>query len=156
MSEDKTLIVDQMFALVREYKEMQEMIDLKSVESQELTFKPLMFPELLRIRKDLSCLSLEYASGVGDWAFDFKEAEAQRKVQYYIKKRECINAGMKIGAAETEAECDTSDLREACGTNEGLYTSGRLVLNQINEVLKSINQDISIIKKEYESINQIQ
>ena len=62
---------------------------------------------------------------------------------------------MKIGESKAAAEEEAEDLTISVGMNEGLYTSGRLVLTQVNEILKSLNQDISIIKKEYESINQI-
>ena len=90
MSEKTT--AEQMLDLVAEYKNLQEAIDTSTSSN------PMVYPELLRIRKQLSILGLEYAVVVGEWAMDFKESEAQRKYQYYIKKRECISSGLKIGA----------------------------------------------------------
>lgn len=155
MIEPKSLI-DRIFDLKQEYENMKDMIDLKGPDSQEIDFQPMFYPDLLRIRKDLSCLSLDLAKSTGKYQRDFKNAEAKRKTQYFFKKRECIQLQkMKIGEAETEAEVETSDLRISAATNEGLYSTGKLLLSQCNEVLKSLNQDISIIKKEYESINNI-
>lgn len=148
-------ITDEILELTTEYKSMKDMIDLRGPESQEIDFKPLYYPDLLRIRKDLSCLSLSLAVETSKSMRMFKNVESTRKVTFFLKKRENIEAGMRIGAAEAQAEVDVKDLRETESMEEGFYMTGRLILNQTNEVLKSLGQDISIIKKEYESINNL-
>ena len=148
-------LTDEILELTREYKSMKDMIDLRGPESQEIEFKPLYYPDLLKIRKDLSCLSIELAVETSKYMRMFKNLESTRKVQFFIKKRQNIEAGMKIGSAEAQAEVDVGDLRESESMNEGFYMTGRLILNQTNEILKSLGQDISIIKKEYESINNL-
>ena len=148
-------VVDEILELTREYKGMNDMIDLQGPESQEIEFKPLYYPSLLRIRRELSCLSIELATETSRSMRKFKNLEAQRKYQFFINKRKNIEDGMKIGAAAAQAEVDVGEERKEEALEEGFYMTGRLILNQTNEILKSLGQDISIIKKEYESINNI-
>jgi hypothetical protein len=157
MSEDKSTIINQIFELKEEYHNIKDMIDLKSADGQQLDFQPLYYPDLLRIRKDLSCLTLDLAKKTAKYFRDYNLDEAKRSTQHYLHKRSCIqDKKMKIGEAETEAKAYTANLVLSVATNEGLYRTGKMILDQANEVLASVKQDISIIRKEYESINDIQ
>jgi len=148
-------LIDQIFKLKQEYQEMKDVIDLKGPESQELDFQPLFYPGLIRIRRDLSCLSLDFAKSTAVHLRDFKTKKAQRETQRYLKQKEFMSQGVKVTQAEAQARQATADMLEPEAVAEGFYMTGRLIINQVNEVLKSLNQDISILKKEYESLNQI-
>ena len=148
-------LIDNIFELSNEYQQMTDMISLTGPDSQEIEFRPLYYPRLLEIRRKLSCLSLDLAKEVAKSLVSYKNNEARRKVQFFIAKKNYIAQGNRIGAAEAEAEMEIGDLRKAEAVDEGSYLAGKLIVGQVNEVLKALNQDISIIKKEYESINQI-
>tara|TARA_R110000782_G_scaffold252972_1_gene340933 strand:+ start:244 stop:705 length:462 start_codon:yes stop_codon:yes gene_type:complete len=148
-------IIDEIFELKQEYRGMKDMIDLKSAGSQELDFQPLYYPRLLEIRKDLSCLSLDLAKETAKHGRDFRNRRAGRETQKYLKQRELMDKGAKATPSEAEAKAFTAHLLSDEALSEGFYMSGKLILNQVNEVLRSLNQDISIIKKEYESLTNI-
>ena len=151
---DKTL-TDEIFELKQEYRNMKDMIDLKAEGSQELDFQPLFYPRLLEIRKDLSCLSLDLAKETAKHGREFRNKRASRETQKYLEQRKLMIEGMKATPAEASAKATTAHLLVDEALSEGFYQTGRLILAQVNEIIKSLNQDISIIKKEYEAINKI-
>ena len=149
-------VTDQIFALIHEYKEMEDMIELKDSGSQEIDFKPLFYPRLIEIRRKLSCLSVELSVEVGKAMRAAKTSKAEYEYQRYMKTKVFMDEGMKVTPAESKAKQDIADLLPGLAVDEGVYSSGNFVLKQVNEVLKSLNHDISIIKKEYESLTNIE
>ena len=149
-------LIDDIFKLKDEYKNMKEMIDLKDSGSQELELQPLHYPRLLEIRKDLSCLSADLAKETSKSGRDWRNKRAERETQKYLKQRELMIKGTKVTAAEALAKQLTAEHLKDEAMYEGFYQTGKLILAQVNEILKSLNQDISIIKKEYESLTHIQ
>jgi len=149
-------VTEQIFALIHEYRDMEDMIDLKGSGSQELDLKPLFYPRLITIRRGLSCLSVDLATEVGKYQREAKNSKAQFEYTRYIKQKELMDEGTKVTAAEAQAKQYVAEMILQVATDEGLYSSGKLILTQVNEVLKSLNQDISIIKKEYENLTNIE
>ena len=147
-------ITEQIFALINEYKKMEDMIDLSGPDSQSIDFKPLLYPRLIEIRKNLSCLSVDLASEVAKYMRQSKNSKAKYDYDRYVATKVLMDSGVKVTAAESQAKQQIADQLQGVAVDEGLYSSGNLILKQVNEVLKSLNQDISIIKKEYESLTK--
>jgi len=153
---DKTTVIDQIFELKSEYHNIKDMIDLSSADGQELDFQPMYYPDLLRIRKDLSCLSLDLAKATAKYLREFSKTKARREYAKYIEQRKLMAQGVKVTQADAQAKQATCDTLESEAVSEGLYKTGNMILKQVNEILSSVKQDISVIRKEYESINNIQ
>lgn len=149
-------VTEQIFALIHEYRDMEEVIDLKESGSQEIDFKPLYYPRLITIRKKLSSLSVDLATKVAKYKRSSMSAKAKYEYDKYIAVRDLMASGEKVTAAESKAKQKVADQLQPLAIEEGLYSSGNLILKQVNEVLKSLNQDISIIKKEYESLTNLE
>lgn len=149
-------IIAQIFDLKAEYHSIKDMIDVDPDNAQGINFQPMYYPDLLRIRKDLSCLSSDLAKETSSYFRKWKKTKAQRETQKYLKQRELMDSGMKVTQAEAQSKQFSCNLLEEEAVNEGLYKTGDLILKQVNEILSSVKQDISVIRKEYESINDIQ
>lgn len=113
---------------------------------------PAVFNELMELRKDLSCLSLDLANETGEKMRAHKAAKSKLEITRYLKQKELMDKGVKVTAAEAQAKHQVTDLIDDESLKEGEYMSSRLILNQVNEILASMKQDISIIKREYESM----
>jgi len=143
MSEAKQpKIIGQILDLKSKYFKLKESIDDSAMQ----------FPQLIQIRKDMACLSLELAVQASKYARDFKSSKAAYEIARFLKQRELMAKGVKVTAADAQAKQEVIEMLEQVAIDEGLYQTGRLILAQTNEILKSLNQDISIIKKEYEQI----
>ena len=139
----KESVIGKVLELKDEYYHLKESIDESA----------LMYPELLRIRKELSCLSVDLAVETSKYTRDFKNSQADYEITRYMKQRELMTQkGERVTAADALARQYAVEKLKDVAVNEGLHKTGTMILAQINEVLKSLNQDISIIKKEYERL----
>lgn len=156
-------IIDQIITLKDEYDSMEEIIDhgilnnkdgSTEIDYSSVDFNPMTFPELMRIKKELTCLALDLARDVSFYNKAYENSEGKRKVEYFLRKREFMGPPKRLNGtqAEVAAEVEIKDLRIEMHTNKGLKESGKIFLNQANELLSSIKQDISVVRKNYESI----
>lgn len=144
MPAEKSLI-DKITDLKDQYYALEESIDGQD-SARHLS-------ELMRIKKELSCLCLDLAKETGK-AFRVKgKAKTRREIATFLKQEELMESGTKVTAAEAKAKQFTRDLLQDESDKEGVYMTAKLILNQANAVLESIKQDISIVKKEYENFN---
>jgi len=148
-------VTDKIFQLKEEYN--------KLIEDSNGGWPDVMaFADLCRIRGKLSNLSLDLSKDASKYARDFVSSETSRKVAYFKEKSRLMSKGMtedgviikSASAAEPFAESFIANLRIKEAETEGMKISSSLLLKQTNEVLKSINQDIAILRKEFESIHE--
>ena len=148
-------LTDKIFELKNEYEQM-------IVDSKGGWPDVMCFADLNRVRGLLSSYSLDLAKEAAKYNRDFVSLYAQRKVNYFLEKTRLMNVGFtedkilikSASAAEPYAEIYVKELRAKEAVNEGLKTTATLILKQVNELLKSINQDIAILRKEFESIHE--
>lgn len=143
-SKDQKLIT-QIFELKDRYHQLKPMID----GTDELD--PMIYPELLEIRKDLSCLSLDLALEVSKSTRDMIKLESSIEYSRYSNQSALIASGKGVGAAESTARALDKEDKEKLAVEKGLHKTGEMILKQVNEILFSLRQEISIVKKEFES-----
>jgi hypothetical protein len=100
----------------------------------------------MTLRKELVVMGFKLGLEVANYKREFDQANGQRKINFFRIKNENLSGG--VTKAETIAEVEIADFREAEKTYESLYYGCRVILNQLNEVLNAIQQDISILKTE--------
>jgi len=101
---------------------------------------------LMDIRQSLVSLSFELGLEVAKYKREFDRCNYRRKINFFQLKNDNLSEG--VTKAETLAEVQIKDLRESEKEYESLYTGCKIILNQVNEVLSSLQQDISILKAE--------
>lgn len=101
---------------------------------------------LMDIRQSLVSLSFELGLEVAKYKREFDKANYKRKINFFQLKNDNLDSG--VTKAETLAEVQIKELRETEKDYESLYNGCKIILNQVNEVLSSMQQDISILKAE--------
>ena len=101
---------------------------------------------IMTLRKELVVMGFKLGLEVANYKREFDKANGTRKINFFKIKNENLSEG--VTKAETIAEVEIGDLREAEKTYESLYYGCRVILNQLNEVLNAIQQDISILRTE--------
>lgn len=108
--------------------------------------------DLMEIRKELSCLAMDLARSTGDHLKMFKNSSSILYTKRYLKQKELMSGGEKVTAAEAKAKMFVTQEVKDEYEFEANYMSSRIILQQTNELLASVKQDISIIKKDYDSL----
>lgn len=148
--EKKTNIIQRIFDVRDRYQNLKEVID-SDINPEEKQSTMMFFQDLIEIRKELSCLTMDLAKETSSRFRKFKNADTALDIKKYILTKEYMDSGEKVTAAESKAKQDTIDLLKIASDEEGFYQTGKLILAQANELLASVKQDISIIRKDYES-----
>lgn len=136
-------ITDKIIQLKEEYHKWKPIIDTE--------IDPMAYPELLRIRKELACLSLDLAIEVSKSTRKSISLEGEIEFNRYTTQHALIEQGIKIGAAESAARALDQDKKEEYAVEKGWHRTGDMILKQVNEILFSLRQEIAIVKKEYEN-----
>lgn len=102
---------------------------------------------LQELRKELVCGGYKLGLECAKAKRGFDAAYAKRKIEYFRSKEFHLKDNTGV-VAETKAERDIEHLRDEEKTLEGTYGAYRIVLTQVNEVVGSLTQDISILKTE--------
>ena len=102
--------------------------------------------QLMDIRQSLVCLSFNLGVEVAKYKREFDASNYKRKINFFQLKNDNLASG--VTKAETLAEVQIKELRAEEKANESLYTGSKIILNQVNEVLSSLQQDLSILKSE--------
>lgn len=145
MSEDKEpTLIEQIFVLKGLYYDMKPMID----GTEELD--PMIYPDLLEIRKNLSCLSLDLALEVSKSTREMIKLESSIEFSRYKSQSELIASGKGVGESESISRALNKNDKEKLAVAKGLHKTGEMILKQVNEILFSLRQEISIVKKEWE------
>lgn len=112
---------------------------------------PMAYPELLRIRKELACASLDLAMETSESTRAMIRLEGEIEFNRYQKQHQLITDEVKIGAAEAHARSIDKEKKAELHVAKGTHKVHDMLLKQVNEILFSLRQEISIVKKEYES-----
>ena len=104
---------------------------------------------LMILRKDLSSIAFFFGKDVANLKRDLEQCKAQRKVDFYRIQEKHLGEG--LGKSVVYAEKGLENIRLEEGRLEGNYAGSKIILNQVNEVLSSIQQDISQLKAEYKA-----
>lgn len=107
--------------------------------------------ELMYNRIQLSTLLFYYASELGNIRKEWKKAEATAEIMRRKKTMEYINAGQPISKANEYGKFSSLDEYALEKQFDGYYHSMRFVYESTMEVLNTINQNISNLKKEQEN-----
>lgn len=148
-------ITDSVFRLKDEYEELVDQFGQQWPE-------PMSFSMLCRIRGSLSSKAVDLAKITSKHSRNFNKYAAQRKVQFFLEQVRLMTNGKSddgviiksATASEPFAYAHVSELRLKEAESKGLKDTSNIILNQANELLKSINQDIAILRKEVESIHE--
>ena len=107
--------------------------------------------KLIHTRKQLSCFSVDLAMNVGQERKDFESVYYRRKVGF---AKAVINNkdGNSVAIAESKALVEIDELYKQEKESEAEFNAGKLILNQVNEVLSSLNSHIAYLKDEKRTI----
>lgn len=108
------------------------------------------FAYLMGMRKELSIKAFKLGKEVANYKFH-KENNTARRKSKFAKQKLIHLKGSTLGKSELEAEADIEELRLKEAKYDGLYMGGKIVLEQTNEVISSLQQDISTLKLEYKN-----
>jgi len=113
---------------------------------KETPLEATYLSQLMDIRQNLVALGFELGLEVAKYKRNFDRSNVKRKINFFRLKNTHLDEG--VTKAETLAEVQLQQLRETEKTNESLYYGTKIILGQLNEVLSSMAQDISILKAE--------
>jgi len=103
--------------------------------------------DLMNLRKQISCKGYELGVEVARNKRSLEKAIYERKTNFYKFKKDYLGDG--VTKAETLAESEIVEYRKNEQVHQGIYDFGKIILHQVNEVLSSLQQDISQLKAEY-------
>lgn len=147
---EKISIIQQIFDVRDRYRELKEVID-SDINPEDKKSSIMFFHDLLEIRRELACLTMDLAKETAKRFRKFKDADTALDIKkYLLTKKYMEEDGEKVTSAESKAKQNTTDLLRIASDEEGFYQTGKLILAQANELLASVKQDISIIRKDYE------
>jgi len=110
--------------------------------------EPIHLHHLMIARKNLSCISYNMATELDQKCKDFYLSNGSRKINTVKSEVKYLDEG--ISKAKVIAENENTELREFEAVAEGEFRGSRIVLEQLNQVIQSMNQDIAYLRKEYE------
>jgi len=107
--------------------------------------------ELMYNRVQLSTLLFFYASNLGDVRKEYKRAESQTEIVRRSKTMDLINNGQPITKAVEHGKMMSLDEYANERQWDALYFGMKLMYDSSIEILNTINQHISNLKKEYDN-----
>lgn len=105
---------------------------------------------LMGMRKELSIYAFELGVSTAKLKRSLEDCKAVRKTSYAKNKLKHLD-GNTLGKAELLAEADIEQIRFNEANFEGKYLGAKIILEQVNEVIKSIVQDVAQLKLEYKN-----
>lgn len=111
--------------------------------------------DLLNFQDKLSLLSCNLATITAKAKGSHLRAYFERKHTFSIKKLGFIKEGKRIGTAEEQAQTEIEGLTEKEIQTEEIADSLMLELRQVNKVLSAVQQRISFMKAEYETMHKL-
>ena len=104
---------------------------------------------LMSIRKELAIEAFLFSKDIAEVKSCLEQAKAQRKIDFYTMQSQHLDEG--LGKSVVYAEKGIRSVRAAEARLEGEYVGNKTLLIQVNEVLSSLQQDISQLKAEYKA-----
>ena len=104
---------------------------------------------LMSIRKELAIEAFLFSKELAETKQLLEQAKAQRKVDFYTMQSQHLDEG--LGKSVVYAEKGVRSVRVREAQFEGEYQGNKVMLNQVNEVLSSLQQDISQLKAEFKA-----
>ena len=104
---------------------------------------------LMSIRKELAIEAFLFSKELAETKQLLEQAKAQRKVDFYTMQSQHLDEG--LGKSVVYAEKGVRSVRVREARLEGEYQGNKAILNQVNEVLSSLQQDISQLKAEFKA-----
>jgi hypothetical protein len=105
---------------------------------------------LMGMRKELSVYAFELGTFTAKYKRLLEETKAQRKSRFAKQKLKHLEDST-LGKAELLAEQDIEEIRMNEARLDGNYIGSKIILEQCNEVINSMQQDISQLKLEYKN-----
>jgi hypothetical protein len=105
---------------------------------------------LMGMRKELSVYAFELGISTAKYKRLLEETKAQRKSKFARQKLNHLE-NSTLGKAELLAEQDIEEIRMNEARLDGNYIGSKIILEQCNEVINSMQQDISQLKLEYKN-----
>ena len=107
--------------------------------------------EVLTSAKQKLCgYSFTFSSLVGDALSEYNKAYNFRKRNLAVKKLEYIKEGETAGKAEMKSELKNYHFRVDEGEAEALYRKVKSQFDIMRDIISSMQQDLSILRKEKE------
>lgn len=104
---------------------------------------------LMSIRKELAIEAFLFSKDIAEVKSCLEQAKAQRKIDFYTMQSQHLDEG--LGKSVVYAEKGIRSVRAAEARLEGEWVGKKTLLIQVNEVLSSLQQDISQLKAEYKA-----
>lgn len=145
----KPTTISKIFELRDQYFNLREDIDHDPDAELDRNY----LQQLMDIRKNLSCLTMDLARETGKYLRDFKLSKGGYEAAKFKEQGNLMTSGEKVTKAEAMAKIATSEKNKELYTKEAIYASAKLILDQANELLFSVKQDISIIRNDYNSLS---
>jgi len=124
------------------------MLIIQSYHAMEIEAHNLQY--LMGMRKDLSIKAFELGRKVANYKYKKEVSTAQRKSKFAKSKLSHLS-NSNLGKAELQAEAEIELLRLTEARFDGLYMGTKIVLEQCNAVISSIQQDLSVLRLEYKN-----
>lgn len=105
---------------------------------------------LMGMRKELSIKAFELGVFTAKYKRLLEETKAQRK-SLFAKKKLRFLSDSTLGKAELQAESEIEEIRLNEANLDGNYIGSKIILEQCNEVISSMQQDISQLRLEYKN-----
>lgn len=148
MSKEKS-IVQKIFDIKDQYHELREEIDSDSDKEADRNY----LQQLMDIRKELSCLTMDLARETGKYLRDFKFHKGSHEAGKFNRQGDLMDEGVKVTAAEAKAKQESASDHQLQLQKDAIYHSAKIILDQANELIFSVKQDISVIQKDYKSLS---
>ncbi|MFW5871754.1 MAG: hypothetical protein ACOCUT_01470 [bacterium] len=125
----------------------------KLIESYRSNYATLNISQLMNFRDKLATYSYNLAEISADAKDDYNTNLYVNRIEFNRAKQHYMNEGNTGTKAEALASTDTEEsLKNKLGAESWGYRADAL-LKQVNKVLDSVGQRISVLKKEWEKNN---
>ncbi len=128
-------ITDKLIELIQDYNST-------TIEAKHLDY-------LMGLRKDLSSIAFFFGKDVANLKRDLEQCKAQRKIDFYRIQEKHLDEG--LGKSVVYAEKSIGDIRKQEGKLEGNYAGSKIILEQVNQVIQSLNQDVAQLRLEFKA-----
>lgn len=107
---------------------------------------------LIVAKRKLSGYIYRFSVLVGESLEDYNNASSDRKVFLAQRQLEILNNGSTQFKANLMAEAESIELRKIENISEAIYRRVKSQFDSCSDILQSIMQDISTLKKELENV----
>jgi hypothetical protein len=111
---------------------------------------------LVTVQEKLACLSYTLAKRVGDCRAAYNDLKFTYNSKLTADEYKYAQEGLKTLTAKTASKFDNTDTLKAMLESENVYKRIKLILDQVNRILSTLMQRVSMLRKEQAHNNYIE